>query len=567
MSVAMIVTVIGLGAVLSRRVQLRTLEGANDLAEAQRYARGGMQMAIEQINRDDNWRDSFATTTWADGRPIGAGSYTLDVSDPTDNDLTDSSDDPVRIVATGAMNHAEYRLEARLEVQREDSPLGSALHAYGSVTIQGATVEADLPISANGSIDASMSALVYADVEASGEVTGSDYKAGVTAGANQRLAPDPLELIATLQNRATVIGITDLPFTGDNALINPDFEDGASGWASFITPLSSETPCTLTADQTVTRTGSDGSLAVTDRKFNWQGPAQDITGQAVNGHTLHVEAYVQPDTVQLNDARIVVVVMSADETVTYIPTASFTAKTNAGWTKISGDLKIAFPGTLSWAQLVVATETGTDNFYVDDVTVYPVDGASPRVLERVALGPNSNPYGATNDQGLYAIDCAGADLIIRDSRIAGSLLLSNPGAGTRLEGALHWRTLSLDLPALTVQGSITIATDSAALSEWATGVNFNADDAWPLTYGATDTDQDDNYPSRIRGLVYVTGSLSLEQNPMLHGSVVAGGNVVIQSETLKITHEPDQINNPPTGFDVYTRTLQLVEASMRRDVQ
>jgi Tfp pilus assembly protein PilX len=171
-------------------------------------------------------------------------------------------------------------------------------------------------------------------------------------------------------------------------------------------------------------------------------------------------------------------------------------------------------------------------------------------LERAVLAPRYTTYGPTNNDGIYVVNAPGG-LRIRDVRIHGTLVVIAPGATVRVEN-VHMQSYRPDCPALIVHGDLVLASDrTAPVSEAGVGVNFNP----PLApyEGAGDTDQFDQYPCEIRGLVHVTGTLLFEQKPRVVGGVIAEGapllapGVVIDGDP-QIAWDPDLKDHPPIGY-------------------
>lgn len=168
-------------------------------------------------------------------------------------------------------------------------------------------------------------------------------------------------------------------------------------------------------------------------------------------------------------------------------------------------------------------------------------------IDKAVLSPASNPYGSTtNAEGIYVIDCLGGNIEIKNSRIVGTLVLLNPGSGCRVSGAVRWDTVVPNYPALLVDGNIELRHTSSSLSESTLSTNFNP----PGTpFEATaDADQNDSYPSEIRGLIFVNGEL---------GNAASGGNPtngVVICRSMKLwssctfTYRSTFLDYPPPGF-------------------
>ncbi len=190
------------------------------------------------------------------------------------------------------------------------------------------------------------------------------------------------------------------------------------------------------------------------------------------------------------------------------------------------------------------------DYYLDRGTPISIlsmpTNASGALMEKIVLSPASNPYGVeTNPTGIYVIDCQGTNLEITLSRIVGTLVLKNPGSGSIITQSVNWEPAIANYPALMVSGSMKINLDAADLSESALSVNFN-----PLgTPRGTidDADQLDDYPSVIKGLVYVSGDLLASGANSFEGSLIVGVSLDA-SGVLDLEYDSVYFDNPPPGF-------------------
>jgi hypothetical protein len=167
----------------------------------------------------------------------------------------------------------------------------------------------------------------------------------------------------------------------------------------------------------------------------------------------------------------------------------------------------------------------------------------------VVLSPNENPFGATNPAGIYVIDCQGKDLYIWESRIVGTIVLLNPGPETTIGwGAVVMEPAVPNLPSILVQGDLIVRMQDDDLYESDVGANLNpVGTPYRLV---EDSDQSDSHASVVRGLVYVSGTLSLLGDSSHHcrfkGVVVCEEIVVYSQATFK--YDPVFFNYPPPGF-------------------
>jgi hypothetical protein len=166
------------------------------------------------------------------------------------------------------------------------------------------------------------------------------------------------------------------------------------------------------------------------------------------------------------------------------------------------------------------------------------------------LSPQHNPFGETNPWGIYVIDCAGQNLSIAGSRVYGTLVILNPGSASGITDVVHMQPVAPNYPSLMVQGSFRfdmdqLLTNSRTLRETSTA-NFNPVGAPYL--GLTDSDTSDTYPSRVEGLVYVTGQAQITDTSEFVGTLIAGRVSVDANQTLTITHQRYALDYPPPGF-------------------
>lgn len=196
------------------------------------------------------------------------------------------------------------------------------------------------------------------------------------------------------------------------------------------------------------------------------------------------------------------------------------------------------------------------------ISALPVVSFKP-TLQKVVLSPASNPYGATNANGIYVIDCQGQSLIITNCRIAGTLVLLNPGLSTAVTGSVRWVPAVTNYPCLLVNGSIALQMSSSNLSEGALSTNFNPPGT-PYVYpsGSTDSDTSDSYPSSIAGLVYVSGNVTTSNAPTVSVLVIKGTLSV--GGTLTLSYDSTPYTTPPPGF--YTVTMTPSQGSWKRIV-
>lgn len=178
----------------------------------------------------------------------------------------------------------------------------------------------------------------------------------------------------------------------------------------------------------------------------------------------------------------------------------------------------------------------------------PVSGLG-RGLQDVLLSPSSNPFGATNEYGIYIIEPGMNSLTISNVRIVGTLIILDAsstrtiiGSGVLMQPAFDW------MPSLLVRGDVSFMGTSTGPSESVAGVNMNPSHT-PFNF-EFDQDTSDTFPGRIEGVSYVSGDAVFafpRQN--IQGTMVVGDDVrVLVGATLQITYDAGVATLPPVGF-------------------
>lgn len=181
-----------------------------------------------------------------------------------------------------------------------------------------------------------------------------------------------------------------------------------------------------------------------------------------------------------------------------------------------------------------------------DITSIP-DVSGTRTIDKQVLSPASNPYGATNAEGIYVIDCGGAVFEIRTSRVVGTLVILNPGAGSRTYGTLHMAPAVTNYPALLVEGDFRLGHWNLPFVE-GSPVNYNFNPIGTPYLGEEDDLQDDNYSTKIEGLVYISGLMTFTgtDSPVVEGCLVSSS--VQADASLTVNYNNVFLNYPPPGF-------------------
>ena len=236
--------------------------------------------------------------------------------------------------------------------------------------------------------------------------------------------------------------------------------------------------------------------------------------------------------------------------------ATVTGDVEAG-TTISGVYGTGLRKKLGKPRTLPDPTTAFD-FYIQNGTDIPISSIPlsglNRQLQLRLLSPTSNPFGAPNANGIYVIDCMGQNLQIANCRVLGTLIVLNPGTNSALQNSDYFSPAVANYPVLMVKGDWTIKINTTPLADNANtnttppSVNYNPSGSpYAGASPTTDSTYTTTYPSRLDGLVYVSGSLTTNSTLTLQGILVVGGTHTIQG-AMNLTYDATSYTNPPPGF-------------------
>lgn len=113
---AMLVTLLGLSALLLVRVERRMDTAAQDAVQARLFAQSAIELALQRMAADPMWRHRHANGAWTADATLGRGSISYRFTDPGDGDLDDDRTDPVLLTGRGRVGEAVRMCQVRLEV-------------------------------------------------------------------------------------------------------------------------------------------------------------------------------------------------------------------------------------------------------------------------------------------------------------------------------------------------------------------------------------------------------------------------------------------------------------------
>ena len=160
LGMAVIITIIGLGALAVSRVQARSTSSSQDWSKAQSLAFSAVEHALVQIDRTATWRSVYNGQTIQNS--LGQGTFTWRIVDEADGDLTNDPITPVTIFATGTVGDASYSL--RVHITMPLVQMVSGVSALGNVTLVNSTIDSfDSGSGAYGGPNVGSEALVAAN--------------------------------------------------------------------------------------------------------------------------------------------------------------------------------------------------------------------------------------------------------------------------------------------------------------------------------------------------------------------------------------------------------------------
>jgi len=447
---------------------------------------------------------------------------------------------------------------------RNGSCLEVAMIAGGDLSITGAVLNSDHPVSANDDISASSGAVVQADVEAADTIGGGTYNGGKLANAPARTMPDPDRVFDKYLELGTVIPYSSLPrLRLLNLIDNPGLETNLAGW-------SAQGVCDLVRNSSNPRSGSF-SLQVKSRANSLSGAVYNLeplsVSRFVSGHSYSLTVPFFPTAT--GNYSVVVTVATPGGSVFYnLGTTNINVLTVNRWRTISATFTPSFSGLATSVSIRLTTPNAAD-YYLDNLsltdTFYPTDTWH---LDRVLLSPASNPFGATNPRGIYVINCGFNDVVVQNCRIVGTLVFLNPGNASYIQEAIVWEPAVYNYPAFLSNASIRISPTAAAPSESALAFNMNPPGTpYPYQGGTSNTTLTDAYPAQISGLIYSKNRLRFYGTTNVAGVVIAAGNIEQNGGSLSLSFRSVYLNDPPPGFDVAAIAMKVVPGSWKRAVE
>ena len=198
-----------------------------------------------------------------------------------------------------------------------------------------------------------------------------------------------------------------------------------------------------------------------------------------------------------------------------------------------------------------------------DSTLLRLSGSYCYLEEQLLSNTHNTISGEVNSSGVYSIDCLGRSIVVTDSRIAATLVLTNVGADCSIYGSVHWTASISNYPILLIDGNIDLSLTATPLLESTVGLNLNPS-GMPYR-GQTDSTTTTAYPSELRGLLYAAGRVSFDNNSsnnQFFGSIVSYGMIRGDGD-LRLIYRDIFAQDPPPGFRTF-EAVRIGRGSIRR---
>lgn len=212
LSTSLIVSMLGIASMAIVRVERRQLDASNDKRLARSNASSAVELALNLVNNDPNWRATYTNGVETSARNLGSdsvGTLAWSIED-ADGDLT-NADTKLRIKGIGRVGSAVQVSSVEINFQGGMDCLDVAICSVGSMDFfSSSTVTTNQTIATNGSTTTYGGTIVNSDVEAVGSINGTGYMGSTTSSAPARTFPDSSVYDYYLAN-GTSIALSALP--------------------------------------------------------------------------------------------------------------------------------------------------------------------------------------------------------------------------------------------------------------------------------------------------------------------------------------------------------------------
>ncbi|MEQ9455235.1 MAG: hypothetical protein RLN76_11685 [Phycisphaeraceae bacterium] len=223
MMVAALVAALGVAAVGSARLGLKSSDATARAGSARLLALSGLEQArwfIDQTvaieaSGGASWRSSFTSGAWVSDRTMGEGTFTWRLVDE-DGDLEDDPSEAFTIEAIGTIGENRHLMSVRMTPGESDEPisaLNAAVTVGGNIRVEDDVWRSGYTMHANGNFTAD-NEVVHPRATASGNIYGSIFYGGAASNQTALTMPDPSSVFDFYIAHGTDIPRTSLPTSG-----------------------------------------------------------------------------------------------------------------------------------------------------------------------------------------------------------------------------------------------------------------------------------------------------------------------------------------------------------------
>ena len=107
-----VATVLAMTFIRSSHTTIQISENIVGHGQARAIAESGLEIVLQEIRRNENWRTTYAHGAWATHQPYEGGTFTAMVVDEKDNDLADDVLDEAKITVWGYFGGAAHKVSS-----------------------------------------------------------------------------------------------------------------------------------------------------------------------------------------------------------------------------------------------------------------------------------------------------------------------------------------------------------------------------------------------------------------------------------------------------------------------
>ena len=106
LGIATIVSVIGLSALMTTRIELRAASQGEDAVTARLGASAAIELAVDTMAANANWRSTYSHDAWTSAFAVEDVAYSFKLVDEQDGDLANDRSQPVRLYGKATVGDA-----------------------------------------------------------------------------------------------------------------------------------------------------------------------------------------------------------------------------------------------------------------------------------------------------------------------------------------------------------------------------------------------------------------------------------------------------------------------------